>query len=65
MDTRIGRFFGLLLGIGLLIAAVVIFCHQRSGAIPKSFRVDSEAVREIYQNRMMQTRMFMSQIGDR
>jgi len=65
MDTRIGRFFGLLLGIGLMVAAVVIFCHQLSGAISKSPQVDSEAVREIYQNRMMQTRMFMSQLGDR
>lgn len=64
LDTRFGRILGFLVGVGLLVAAVMLFRSKRDD-LKKSevVQFENEAMGEVYQERVEQTRIIMSGLG--
>ncbi len=64
LDTRFGRILCFLVGVGLLVAAVMLFRSKRDD-LKKSevVQFDNEAMDEVYQERVEQTRVIMSSLG--
>uniref|UniRef100_A0A7V3PTS4 Uncharacterized protein n=1 Tax=candidate division WOR-3 bacterium TaxID=2052148 RepID=A0A7V3PTS4_UNCW3 len=64
LDTRFGRILGFIIGIGLLLTAAWLFkIHQPQSDRETIGKVDVEATRELYQERLKQTRVILSQAG--
>lgn len=64
LDTRFGRLIGFLVGIGLLVTAVMLFrSHRSDGKRDEVVQFDNEAMSEVYQERVEQTRIIMSGLG--
>ncbi|MCL6465624.1 MAG: hypothetical protein K6T77_02570 [candidate division WOR-3 bacterium] len=63
-DIRLGRLLGFLVGIGLLVAAVVLYrSHRMDEKKIEVVQYDNEAARQAYEERIEQTKVIMSGLG--
>jgi len=61
LDTRIGRFAGFLLGVGLLVTALVLVRVLKTRAMEQLPALDPEQTNEALQDRMAMQRELMRQ----
>lgn len=66
LDTRLGRLLGFLVGIGLLVVAVVIYrSHRMDEKKIEVVQYDPEAARQVYEERIEQTKAILSGLGSK
>ncbi len=64
-NTRIGRFIGFLVGIGLIVTAVLLYRGHREKKTGDVVQFDREVAEALYQERAMQTREILFEVGER
>lgn len=64
-DTRIARFLGVMISLALLVLAGILYSRHRSETVPELGKYDPATAQEVYQERMVQTRMIMSKLDCR
>ncbi len=65
IHTMMNRFLCLMVSLALLFLAVFLYTKHCNDRISETANYNSATAREAYQDRMTQTRMFMSQYGGR